>query len=67
MRLNLGWFMACALVLSGCGLDSPGGRIGWLVLLPLGLIAFLLWYVLRWPRHPFYDKDQRRRPDHDDD
>lgn len=53
------------LLLSGCGLESPAGRVVWLVLLPLVLIAWLLWSLVRRSPRDFYDRDERRRPDHD--
>lgn len=56
------------LPLMGCSLlDSPGGRIGLLVLLPLLFVGFLLWAIRlqrkgRLPRA----EDQRGYPDYDD-
>jgi hypothetical protein len=54
------------IVLSGCsGLQSPGGRVVWLVLIPAVLVAAALYLLRRGatgpgggrgPRHPDYDE-----------
>ena len=63
-----GWMMAAVAgsVLSGCSaLDSPGGRVTLLVLLPALVIGVLLWRLAR-PR-PGRDPRDPRRPDYDDE
>lgn len=52
--------------LPGCtALESPGGRVALLVLLPALVIAFLLWRLAR-PRPGRAGRDPRR-PDCDDE
>ncbi len=56
-------------LISGCSsLDSPGGRIGLLVLLPLLFIGLFLWAlrVQRLRSRQEKDIDRRRFPDYDD-
>ena len=55
--------------LSGCtSLDSPGGRIGLLVLVPLLFIGLFLWALRVQRLRPRKEKDvdRRRFPDYDD-
>ena len=57
---------AAALALTGCAaLDSPGGRVTLLVLLPALAIGVLIWRLAR-PRPGRSERDPRR-PDYDDD
>lgn len=62
-----GWAAAAAaLALSGCAaLETPGGRVALLVLLPALVIGLLLWRLAR-PRPGRNDRDPRR-PDYDDE
>ncbi|MFO7592729.1 MAG: hypothetical protein R6X15_01620 [Pseudomonadota bacterium] len=61
-------FLLPALLLTGCGFESAGMRVGVLVLIPFLLLLGVLWLLHRRPsRDDEEDWEAERFPDSDDD